>query len=84
MDILPVILFIAGVVAYLAGGIWILIIAFSSSVIRGILCLIVPFYNLYFMISRWNDFEHPTKKAGKLFLIGVCLWVVGVILAAFL
>ena len=84
MEVFPVILFFAGLVAYVVGGFWLLFIAFSSSVIRGVVCLVVPFYSCYFMISRWNYVEHPTKKAGSIFLIGVCLWGVGVILAAFL
>ncbi len=84
MEVFPVILFFAGLVAYVVGGFWLVFIAFYSSFIRGVLCLVVPFYTFYFMISRWNYVEHSTKKAGRIYLIGVCLWVVGVILAAFL
>ena len=37
------------------GGIWLLCIAFADDIIQGILCLFVPFYTLFFALSRWNE-----------------------------
>ena len=37
------------------GVIWLLCIAFAEDVIQGILCIIVPFYSLFFSLSRWNE-----------------------------
>ena len=37
------------------GVIWLLCMAFAESVIQGVLCLFVPFYSLFFSLSRWNE-----------------------------
>jgi hypothetical protein len=37
------------------GVIWLLCIAFAEDVIQGILCVFVPFYSLFFSLSRWNE-----------------------------
>jgi predicted Zn finger-like uncharacterized protein len=37
------------------GGIWLLVIAFQESTSQGLLCLLVPCYQLYYVISRWED-----------------------------
>ena len=37
------------------GVIWLLCIAFTEDIIQGILCIIVPFYALFFSLSRWNE-----------------------------
>ncbi len=37
------------------GVIWLLCMAFAESLIQGFLCLFVPFYSLFFALSRWNE-----------------------------
>ena len=37
------------------GGIWLLVISFQESTSQGLLCLLVPCYQLYYILSRWVD-----------------------------
>jgi HEAT repeats len=37
------------------GVIWLLCMAFAESAIQGVLCLFVPFYTLFFSVSRWSE-----------------------------
>ena len=37
------------------GGIWLLVVAFQESTKQGLLCLLVPCYQLYYVLSRWQD-----------------------------
>ena len=41
----------------LAGQAWLLVIAFKSSLLHGLLCM-TP-YQLYFVITRWDDCKSP-------------------------
>ncbi len=52
---------IAGILA-LWGGIWLLSIAFSEDAIKGLLCMLVPGYALFYVASRWDE------RRGTLFL----------------
>ena len=59
------------------GGICLLVKAFTEEVICGILCLIVPFYGLYFLFTRWEDtamFQIPA--AGILMQICAVIYLV--------
>lgn len=51
--------FFAILVAYaivqFAGGIWLLTIAFKEDIVQGLVYLFVPFYALYYLISRWEN-----------------------------
>jgi len=37
------------------GGIWLLVIAFRESTAQGWLCLLVPCYQAYYILTRWED-----------------------------
>ena len=37
------------------GGIWLLVISFRESTTQGLLCLLVPCYQFYYVFSRWDD-----------------------------
>ena len=37
------------------GGIWLLVIAFRESTSQGWLCLLVPCYQAYYIMTRWED-----------------------------
>jgi hypothetical protein len=53
-----------GGIGGMIGGIWFLVVAFQEDILQGILCLFVPFYSLYFLITR-------LEEAGKPFLLNV-------------
>jgi hypothetical protein len=41
------------------GSIWLLIIAFREKLEQGLLCLLVPCYQLYYVCSRWQETRGP-------------------------
>jgi hypothetical protein len=53
-----------GLILATGGQIWFLIVAFQEDFMAGILCLFVPFYALYFLITN-------LETAGRAFLINV-------------
>lgn len=60
-------------------GIWILVIAFSESVACGLMSMFVPFYGLYYIVTRW-------EQCGAPFLIslgGNAMWGLGYALVFF-
>jgi DNA-directed RNA polymerase subunit RPC12/RpoP len=63
--------FFAILVAYaivqFVGGIWLLSIAFKEDIVQGLVYLFVPFYALYYLISRWAN----CKPAFMLCMVGV-------------
>src|SRR5436853_187830 len=58
-------------------GIWILVLAFQEDAVCGVLCLLVPFYSLYFVITRFDECKVPFV----LELFGFVLWMTGSIAA---
>jgi HEAT repeat protein len=76
-------LWIMGALAFILGlwaGIWFLIIAFQEDAMQGILCLFVPFYGLYYLISRFGStYRTLLPHGGSIVLI--LLMVIGVIIA---
>lgn len=65
-----------GLALNLIGGIGCLVKAFQEDVVCGILYLFVPFYGLYYLITRWDD-VHPF---GTCLLGGVGMQVIGIAL----
>jgi HEAT repeat protein len=52
------------------GGIWLLVVAFSEDAVQGILCLFVPFYSLYYIITRFGECYRPlTVQLSSLLVI---------------
>jgi DNA-directed RNA polymerase subunit RPC12/RpoP len=43
----------------MVGGVWFLIIAFQDDVTAGILCLLVPFYSVYYLITNFDSVKMP-------------------------
>ena len=64
--------------ANLIGSIWILVIAFQDSVLQGVLCLFVPCYMLYYIISNWEETKAPTG----IIVVSIVASVVGNAMAA--
>ncbi len=57
-----------------AAGIWFLVLAFmdDDGILPGILCLFVPFYSLYYLITRWDREWRPfvVQLMGLLIIFG--------------
>ena len=49
------ILYVLGLLMGSWGGIWLLVIAFRDAVMQGVLCLCVPLYPVFYMLSRWRE-----------------------------
>jgi hypothetical protein len=49
------ILYVLGLLMGSWGGIWLLVIAFRDTVMQGVLCLCVPLYPVFYMLSRWRE-----------------------------
>jgi hypothetical protein len=54
-------------------GVWLLVIAFQDNVVQGLLCLCVPFYSLFYLITHFDE----TKNALFLWLIGLGVLIMG-------
>ena len=69
-----------GIIAAVIGGIvlaigwiWFAVTAFRESTSQGLLCLFIPFYAIYYAITRWSR----TKKFFLIYLVGVVILIVG-------
>ncbi len=65
----------AGTLMLFGGGLWLLGVAFHEGVMCGVMYLFVPFYGLYYLISRWDDCKRPFGLAvgGWLLVIAAAL-----------
>lgn len=59
MEILALILLVAGIVISVIGGIWFLVVAFCESIFWGLGCLIIPFVSLIFLLLHWREAAKP-------------------------
>jgi hypothetical protein len=48
----------------MVGGIWLLIVAFSEDTTTGLLCLFVPFYSIYFILTEFDLCKKPVMVYG--------------------
>jgi hypothetical protein len=64
---------IVGWLISLVGGLWFLVVAFQEGPHHGILCLCLPFYSLYFLITHFDE----TKRPFFLNLIGFAITMAG-------
>ncbi|MFO0799631.1 MAG: hypothetical protein U0804_19340 [Gemmataceae bacterium] len=62
-----------GFVLMMGGSIWFLVLSAKEGVDQLLLNLFIPFYSLYYAISRWDDVKHPVT----LYLIGVVQYLIG-------
>jgi hypothetical protein len=60
-----------GLILSFAGGIWFLVIAFQDSAMAGVLCLLVPFYSLYYLATNWDT----THRAFALQMVGTFMYM---------
>lgn len=71
------VLLIVGYVGMLVGGIWLLVAAFKTSVLWGVLSLLVPFASLVFVCKNWD----VSKKPFLIQVGGIALIILGVVLS---
>jgi hypothetical protein len=68
-----------GFVAAIAGSIWFLVIAFREQPVMGLACMIVPFFSLYYLISRfaetWRPFVLYLAGFATIFSVYVPIWL---------
>jgi hypothetical protein len=71
VTIIGIVLLLVGLVIALAGGIWLLVIAFRASVWWGLGSIFVPFVSLIFVITHWEVAKRPflVSVAGSILLI---------------
>jgi hypothetical protein len=48
-----------GALMSMAGGIWLLIVAFAEDSTTGLLCLFIPFYMFYFILTEFETCKRP-------------------------
>lgn len=68
-------LYFAGLLVLVVSGIWLLVVAFQTSVLWGLLSLLVPFASLVFVIIHWQ----VAKKPFLWQLLGVAMVVVALV-----
>ncbi|MFO0799566.1 MAG: hypothetical protein U0804_19015 [Gemmataceae bacterium] len=59
METIGKIVYFAGLIACIAGSIWMLVLAFQESVLWGLGCLFIPFVGLVFLIMHWPATKNP-------------------------
>jgi len=52
-------LLLTGYIILVLGGLWMLFVIFQTSVVWGILSILVPFVSLLFVIMHWDDTKRP-------------------------
>jgi hypothetical protein len=65
-------LFYAGCLVSIVAGLWLLVVAFKTSILWGLGSLIVPFVSLIFVFMHWQDARKPFLWS----LLGIVLMVV--------
>jgi hypothetical protein len=71
---------IGGGVVLVIARIWVRTVAQQEDYTQGLMVLIVPFYELYFMITRWEDCKTPffLMVGGTLMaIVGVIFFIIG-------
>jgi hypothetical protein len=69
---------IGGILLNIGGGLQILINAFPEDVMCGFLYLLIPFYALYFLVSRWDENAAPFFVS----LMGVLTFITAIMCGA--
>ncbi|MEX2561106.1 MAG: prolyl oligopeptidase family serine peptidase, partial [Pirellulales bacterium] len=77
------ILFLAvGLIVSTVAGVWLLCIAFMEDVVCGLLYLFLPFYSLYYVITRWSAVKVQflsTMGGSALMFAGLFFLVLGIV-----
>ncbi len=62
MELVGILLIVAGGLVMIVGGLWFLVVTFEEGVGWGLACMFIPFVSLIFLILHWD-------RAGKPFLV---------------
>jgi hypothetical protein len=57
--VLSILLYGMAMLLMMGGGLWMLVIAFQDDVLQGLLCLFIPFYSLFYLITHFEDCKRP-------------------------
>ncbi len=76
METIGMLLMVVGYLAAFICGLWMLIIAFQEGALQGILYMFVPFYSLYYVISRWEKCKQPFLYS----LAGLAVAIIGLVM----
>jgi len=66
-------LLILGMILSVVGGLWLLVVAFQTSVWWGLGSLFIPIVGLVFVIMHWQ----PSKKPFLISVVGSVLLIIG-------
>ena len=78
---MPQLMLILGLIVFVIGGFWFLVVTFQKSVLWGIACLLLPIVPLIFLFVHWQEAKRPflMQMAGfVLVLIGAFLGGYGI------
>jgi hypothetical protein len=73
MHELATVLCVAGILAMLIGGLMVLVTAFGAGIRWGLVCLVVPFGKLLFVVTHWQD----AKTWFLTYVAGIALAIAG-------
>jgi hypothetical protein len=75
MTLLGIVLFVIGILLAIISGIWALILAFSESIIWGLLYLFVPFASLVFVFTHF--YKKAVRDSFFLALLSIPIMILG-------
>ena len=68
----PLAIVVPGLLLYVVGHLWLIIVPFEDGVLEGLLCLFLPFYVLYYLVKNFDKMKEP-------FIVTLVGWVILVI-----
>ena len=71
------ILMMIGLIIFVIGGLWLLVVTFQTSIIWGIASIIFPVLTIVFLVMHWDKGKKPFFYQ----LIGFCLMLASAFLA---
>ena len=78
---IPQVIFLPLVIGWLVAmgaGIWFTVLTFQDSIEAGLLCLFIPFYSLFYLITNFDY----VKKSFYLSLVSSLMMFVGIVVMA--
>jgi hypothetical protein len=70
--VLSIVLYGLASLLMFGGGLWLLVVAFQDDALQGLLCLFVPLYSLYYLITHFEDCRRPflVQVVGFVLMLG--------------
>ena len=76
---MPQLIIIFGLIIFVIGGFWFLVVAFKQSVLWGIACLLLPIVPLIFTLVHWSEAKSPFFMQ----VVGFVLLLIGAFLGGY-